>query len=83
VTDQIDAVVTSILSDAVGHDPKSDAPAPAVALAPSPGSGKTTRTQKILAEQPREILGRDAVILMPTSALSGEACQRAAPVSKC
>jgi len=77
VTDQIDAVVTSIMSDAVGHDPKSGAPAPAVALAPSPGSGKTTRTQKILAEQPREILGRDAVVLMPTSALSGEACQRA------
>ena len=77
VTAQIDAVVTSILSDAVGHDPKSGAPAPAVALAPSPGSGKTTRTQKILAEQPREILGRDAVLLMPTSALSGEACDRA------
>lgn len=77
VTAQIDAVVTSILSDAVGHDPKSGAPAPAVALAPSPGSGKTTRTQKILAEQPRGILGRDAVLLMPTSALSGEACDRA------
>ena len=61
ITDKFDAVVTSILSDAVVHDAKSEAPA--VALAPSPGSGKTTRTQKILAEQPRETLGRDAVLL--------------------
>ncbi len=81
VTDEIDAVVMSILSDAVVHDAKSEAPTPVVALAPSPGSGKTTRTQKILAEQPRETLGRDAVLLMPTSALSGEACQKARQMS--
>ncbi|SFB14897.1 hypothetical protein SAMN05421688_3248 [Poseidonocella pacifica] len=77
VTEKIDHAVTAILSGAVTHDPEGDEPAPVVALAPSPGSGKTTRTQKILAQQPRDILGKDAFFLMPTSDLSGEACARA------
>lgn len=73
----IDETVHTILADAAAHDPEDDQRAPALALAPSPGSGKTTRTQAILASQPRDLIGGDALFLSPTADLSAEACERA------
>ncbi|KUF11333.1 hypothetical protein AVJ23_06060 [Pseudoponticoccus marisrubri] len=73
----IDETVHTILADAAAHDLEDDQRAPALALAPSPGSGKTTRTQAILASQPRDLIGGDALFLSPTADLSAEACDRA------
>ncbi|WP_132247250.1 DEAD/DEAH box helicase family protein [Primorskyibacter sedentarius] len=73
----IDETVFTILGDAAAHDFESEDPAPALALAPSPGSGKTTRTQAILAGNSRTRIGGDALFLSPTTDLSEEACDRA------
>lgn len=59
----IDETVFTILGDAAAQDSESEESAPALALAPSPGSGKTTRTQAILARYSRARIGGDALFL--------------------
>ncbi len=78
----IDQTVFTILADAAAHDPEGDERAPALALAPSPGSGKTTRTQAILAKRPSDLIRGDVLFVSPTSDLSTEAFDRASRLDR-